>query len=173
MRRISVNAPPQTRSLFVQAVGLDELRVDRERQRRHVPAERVVVDRAAVADQDQHRGGLAHDPGNGEKDPLMIPDIAVGSTTLRIVTTSAPQAHRGLPQLVRDQPEHLLGPADHHRKHQQDEGQGDGEGALLEAEPLIQRAKMNSAATIEGTPERMSTMKVVTRPADPRPYSTR
>ena len=32
---------------------------------------------------------------------------------------------------------------------------------------------MNSAATIEGTPARMSTMNVVVRANHPRPYSTR
>ena len=37
----------------------------------------------------------------------------------------------------------------------------------------IHRAKTNSAATIEGTPARMSTMKVVTFAKVPRPYSTR
>ena len=34
-------------------------------------------------------------------------------------------------------------------------------------------AKMNSAATIEGTPARMSTMKLVVFARRPRPYSTR
>ncbi len=34
-------------------------------------------------------------------------------------------------------------------------------------------AKMNSAATIEGTPARMSTMNVVTLARRPLPYSTR
>ena len=34
-------------------------------------------------------------------------------------------------------------------------------------------AKMNSAATIDGTPARMSTMKLVSLASRPRPYSTR
>ncbi len=37
----------------------------------------------------------------------------------------------------------------------------------------IHRLKMNSAATIEGTPASTSTMKVVTRANRPEPYSTR
>ena len=37
----------------------------------------------------------------------------------------------------------------------------------------IHNAKMNSAATIDGTPARMSTMNVVSSRTTPRPYSTR
>ena len=38
---------------------------------------------------------------------------------------------------------------------------------------LMNAAKTNSAATIEGTPARMSTMKLVVFASRPRPYSTR
>ena len=37
----------------------------------------------------------------------------------------------------------------------------------------IHRLKMNSAATIEGTPASTSTMNVVSRTSRPEPYSTR
>jgi hypothetical protein len=38
---------------------------------------------------------------------------------------------------------------------------------------LMNAAKMNSAATIDGTPARMSTMKLVVFANRPRPYSLR
>ena len=94
----------------------------------------------------------------------MIPGSAVGND----------DPHDGLPlrdaqrvgrlaQFVGNELQHLLGVAHHDRQHQQHQGERHREGALRRSRASsTQSAKMKSAATIDGTPARMSTMNVVT-----------
>ena len=68
--------------------------------------------------------------------PLVMPEIAAGSTTETVVLPLARAERQArLAQLVRHQPEHLLGAADDDRQHQAGQRERAGEAGLLLGQP--------------------------------------
>ena len=106
--------------------------------------------------------------------PLMIPGSAVGITTFRMVrhcgipnANDASRSSSGTSLSISSVLRTTTGSMSSTRA-------SDTAKALCgNPSVAIQSANTNSAATIDGTPARTSTMKVVTFAKRPRPYSTR
>ena len=106
--------------------------------------------------------------------PVTMPEGRSAERFAQWSSTLERPGRRGLTQVHWDHTEHFLGVADDDWNHQQNQRKCHSHTGALEAEEVIHIAKTNSAATMEGTPERMSTMKVVRRLSrPPREYSTR
>ena len=169
-----VRAVAHIRSTRSSLAELGAVLVDHRRQGRHEPAEEVGGQVLRVRAEDEQRCRLAHDPGQPEQHAGDDPESAVGRTTRTMVV------QRGTPR-AREASRSSLGTSFNISSVvRTTTGIMRSTSARQTAKPTRWKPKVpthtaytNRAATMDGTPVRMSTMKLTARASRPRPNSTR